>query len=414
MKIPRDRHWDCTLALMADPYRYISQTCQKLNSQVFQTRFLLTQTICLTGQEAAALFYDPQHFQRQGAAPFRLRATLFGFGGVQGLDGERHRRRKQMFLTVTTGPRVPILVDLFERAWRREIQATPPETTICLYEQFQSVLCRTATEWAGVDIPDAEFPQWQRDIVALFDRAGAIGMPHWLARWSRQSAQGRMKHWIREIRSGQRQVAPDSAAQVIAHYREPNGKLLDDRTAAVELLNVIRPIVAVSVYLTFTALALHQYPGCRTALVSSDPRNVAWFAQEIRRFYPFFPALVARARETFTWNSFEFRRGSRVLLDIYGINHDPAVWRDPTDFRPQRFNEQDVTPFNFLPQGGGDAANGHRCPGEEIATALIERTAKLLVNQISWKVPEQNLAIDYTRLPALPKSRFLINQIRIS
>lgn len=182
--------------------------------------------------------------------------------------------------------------------------------------------------------------------------------------------------------------------------------------AAVELLNVIRPIVAVSVYLTFAALALHQYPECRTPLLSPDPRSRTWFALEVRRFYPFFPSLVARVRENFTWNSFHFKKGARALLDMYGINHDPAVWQDPMAFRPERFREQTITPFNFLPQGGGDVASGHRCPGEEIAMALIERTAELLASKISWTVPEQDLTIDYTRLPVLPVSHFQVSQIQ--
>lgn len=412
MKIPRDQHWDSTLPFMSDPYRYISRTCNELGSPLFQTRFLLAPVICMTGPEAAALFYDPQHFQRQGAAPFRLRATLFGFGGVQGLDGERHRHRKQMFLSITTGPRVQPLVERFERHLRTAILARPAIATVCLYDLFQTVLCRAATEWAGVEIPESAFPRWQRDIVAMFDQAGAVGFNHWLARVSRQNAQARMKRWIREIRAGERKVAPECAAEVIARSREPNRNLLDDRTAAVELLNVNRPIVAVSVYLTFAALALHQNPSYRSTL--SDPQGRIRFAQEVRRLYPFFPALTARVRESFSWHSFEFPRGRGVLLDLYGINHDPAVWHDPMEFRPDRFGREQVTPFNFVPQGAGDAAVGHRCPGEDIATALIERTAELLAGNVRWEVPEQNLAIDYTRLPALPVSRLRVTGLHIA
>ena len=35
--------------------------------------------------------------------------------------------------------------------------------------------------------------------------------------------------------------------------------MLDPRIAAVELLNILRPTVAVSVFITFTAHALHQF-----------------------------------------------------------------------------------------------------------------------------------------------------------
>jgi fatty-acid peroxygenase len=78
---------DSTLALFRNPYRFISERASAIGEDVFETRLLLRRTICMTGPESAALFYDPAHFQRAGAAPARLQRTLFGEGGVQGLDG---------------------------------------------------------------------------------------------------------------------------------------------------------------------------------------------------------------------------------------------------------------------------------------------------------------------------------------
>lgn len=47
---------------------------------------------------------------------------------------------------------------------------------------------------------------------------------------------------------------------MIAAHREPDGAPLDPRTAAVEVLNVVRPTVAVSWFVTFAAHALHRWP----------------------------------------------------------------------------------------------------------------------------------------------------------
>lgn len=88
--IPRLAKWDSSLDLLADPYRFIGRNCAALDSDVFETRLQLQPTICMTGAQAAELFHDPMRFQRQGAAPEPLRATLFGKGAVQGLDGEGH------------------------------------------------------------------------------------------------------------------------------------------------------------------------------------------------------------------------------------------------------------------------------------------------------------------------------------
>lgn len=65
--IPEDRIFDSTLALVFDGYRFISQRCQRYQSDIFQTRLLLNKTICFKGEEAAKVFYDPEKFTRKNA-----------------------------------------------------------------------------------------------------------------------------------------------------------------------------------------------------------------------------------------------------------------------------------------------------------------------------------------------------------
>ncbi|SFX40415.1 Cytochrome P450 [Azotobacter vinelandii] len=178
--------------------------------------------------------------------------------------------------------------------------------------------------------------------------------------------------------------------------------------AAVELLNVIRPVVAIAVYLTFVAHALHRYPHCRHGLRSGDAEYREWFVQEVRRFYPFFPAVVARVRQDFEWRGYAFPAGRRVMLDLYGTDHDVRLWQAPETFRPERFGSREYGPCDFIPQGGGEHESGHRCPGERIVMKL---GADVLARELSYAVPMQNLEIDFSRLPALPRSRFVMSDI---
>ncbi len=43
-------------------------------------------------------------------------------------------------------------------------------------------------------------------------------------------------------------------------HRDPYGNLLDPGVAAVELINILRPTVAVARYVAFAAVALHEFP----------------------------------------------------------------------------------------------------------------------------------------------------------
>ena len=60
-------------------------------------------------------------------------------------------------------------------------------------------------------------------------------------------------------------LGSSDALEVIARFRGRDGGQLPPDMAAVELLNILRPTVAVHRYVTFAALALHQYPATRRA-----------------------------------------------------------------------------------------------------------------------------------------------------
>jgi fatty-acid peroxygenase len=53
----------------------------------------------------------------------------------------------------------------------------------------------------------------------------------------------------------------------------------------------------------------------------------------------------------------------------------------------------------------------HRCPGEWITIELMKQASEVLSRSIGYDVPEQDLRIDYSRLPALPRSRFIIKNV---
>ncbi|MBX9630152.1 MAG: cytochrome P450 [Burkholderiales bacterium] len=412
-RIPRDRTLDSTIALMGDPYRFISNRCRRYRSDLFETRLLLRKTICMTGPEAARLFYDPSRFVRRGAMPKAVQKTLLGVGGVQGLDDEAHRQRKQMFMSLMTPERIEQLVQLTAAEWEIRAHGWTAMGEVSLYPELHSLLTRAACAWAGVPLADSEVDARTREIAALFDHAGSVGLRHFWSRWARKRADGWAADIVEQIRGGRIHPPEQSAAHVIAWHRDLNGELLTPQIAAVELINVIRPTVAVSVYMVFVAHALHAHPKVREMLQAGDDGYVGRFVQEVRRYYPFFPAVAARTRQAFEWNGYHFLAGRRVLLDLYGTNQDPRTWERPEDFEPERFRRSDESPFDFIPQGGGDHHVDHRCPGEWIAIELMKQAADFLTRRMSYDVPEQDLRIEWSRLPALPHSRFVISNVRM-
>jgi cytochrome P450 len=58
-------------------------------------------------------------------------------------------------------------------------------------------------------------------------------------------------------------------------------------------------------------------------------------------------------------------RGTLLIVNAYAIHRDPAVWEDPAEFRPERFEDGKVEGRLLMPFGMGR----RKCPGETYARA---------------------------------------------
>jgi fatty-acid peroxygenase len=375
-------------------------------------RLLFGHTICMVGRECAALFYDPSRFVRKGGAPRAMKKTLLGRTGVQTLDGEAHQKRKRMFMSLMTPDNIGEIADAVDSRWETSARRWEAKGSIELYRESREALFHGVCEWAAVPIHEKELEEHLSEVTALFDQAGDLVIGHIRSRIARRRTERWLINVVHEIRAGKLAVPDDSAAHRIAQYRDVDGKLLDERTAAVELLNIIRPTVAVAVFVVQAALALHDYPETLSRIRAEGEGYLEMFVEEVRRFYPFFPFIAARVKDDFEWKGYRFEKGTRVILDIYGTNLDPLYWRDPDRFDPERFRGRRQDNFSFIPQGGGDAFTGHRCAGEALAVELVKRAVHFLCHRISYDVPRQDLAIDFSSMPALPPSRMVLSNIR--
>ncbi len=315
-------------------------------------------------------------------------------------------------MSLMTPAGIERLSDITAAQWRAYVRKWANQDQVVLDDEVQEILCRAVCEWAGVPLPESEAKRRTREFGAMFDGAGAIGPRNWRGHLLRARTERWIQGVIERIRSHRLEVAEGSAAHVIARHRGLDGEPLDTKAAAIELINVLRPTVAVARFVTFAAMALHEQPECRGKLQAGDDEYLELFVQEVRRFYPFFPLIGGRVRNEFEWRGHRFVKGTWVLLDLYGTNHDPRSWEEPGVFRPERFRQWDGSPFNFIPQGGGDHYSNHRCPGEWITIELMKRAVRLLTTGIHYDVPEQDLRIDLSRMPAIPKSRFVISNVR--
>jgi fatty-acid peroxygenase len=411
-EIPHDHLFDSSLAIVADPYGFIGKRCDRVGADLFRTRLLFATNICLRGRDAAEIFYDQDRFYRKGAVVPRAEIVLTGRGGVQGLDHDPHHHRKAMFTSVV-GPHTAC--DVANRClegWRSRVKRWSTQDSVVFYNETREVICRAARDWAGVPISDAELPRITWILSLLYEFPVAIGWRHWRARYYRKVADRWAAGIIDDVRAGRIKPPAGSALDVVANHRDQAGQLLEPKVAGVELQNVLRPTVAVSVFVVYAAKMLHEHPECRALLAQGGDEYAELFVMEVRRHCPFFPAVAARVRHDFEWRGYHFPKDTRVIFGLHATNHDPKLWDAPEEFRPERFRGWEFDPLSFVPQGGGDREVGHRCPGDRFSAEITKAAVKFLTEDIRYDLPPQDLSLEMTHMPALPRSRFVIRNVR--
>jgi fatty-acid peroxygenase len=405
---------DRTLTLVCQGYRFSDWLDAHVppRGDVRTIRLLGRRTLVLRGRAGVELFYDIDRVSRRRAVPGLVSNTLFGKGAVHGLDGDEHHQRKQLFLDATAPDRVADLAERVGATWDAELDRWTHTGHGTVFPSAVRAIGVAVQEWAGLGAAPVVMRRRAWQLVQIVDGFGVPGLPYLRARLARRRAEAWARRALSAVRRGDLRPPSDSLVERMAVARDLAGDLLPLRTAAVELLNVLRPTVAVSYFVMFAARELEANPDLNDACADGDPWAVRTFSDEVRRMTPFVPVLGGRTRHPFTWHGLHVRSGDRLLLDVYGTNHEAAAWQYADTFDPGRFRsaEQRHRP-DFIPQGGGPVDTGHRCPGEGIALSLLEQMVPRLA-RLDWRIHPDDRDLSLSRMPARPDGGVRLLDVR--
>lgn len=112
-------------------------------------------------------------------------------------------------------------------------------------------------------------------------------------------------------------------------------------------------------------------------------------AKEAMRLHPPTPLMLPhRANANVKVGGYDIPKGSNVHVNVWAVARDPAVWKEPLEFRPERFLEEDVDmkghDFRLLPFGAGRRV----CPGAQLGINLVTSMLGHLLHHFSWSPPE--------------------------
>ncbi|CAK8573712.1 unnamed protein product [Lathyrus sativus] len=135
---------------------------------------------------------------------------------------------------------------------------------------------------------------------------------------------------------------------------------------------------------------LEKMIGCGVPLEESNISNLPYLQaiiKETLRLHPPVPLLLPRkAVSNVDICGYTIPKDAQVLVNVWKIGRDPAIWMNPTLFSPERFlgSEIDFKGRNFelVPFGGGRRI----CPGLVLANRMLMLMLGSLVNSFDWKL----------------------------
>ncbi|KAJ8759722.1 hypothetical protein K2173_009823 [Erythroxylum novogranatense] len=136
----------------------------------------------------------------------------------------------------------------------------------------------------------------------------------------------------------------------------------------------------------------------------SSLRYLQCVVKESLRLHPPTPLMLPHLASTnVKIGGYDVPKGSVVNVNVWAIARDPAVWKDPLEFRPERFLEEDVDvkghDFRLLPFGAGRRV----CPGTQLGLNLITSMIGHLLHHFTWSPPDgvKPEEIDMTENPGI-------------
>ena len=400
---------DASLAFLAEGYTFGHRRFESHQADAFRTRLMGRPVLFLRGADASRFFYEDERFSRDGAMPRSVLHSLQDEGSVQTLAGSAHRERRSLFLRSLDADGERALTTRFEELWDAAATRRRPGERIRLLDGVSELLARAALDWLRLPATSDDVRARTAEMTAMIDGAGSFAVRNWRGRALRR----RSEAWARAVVQRTRTRSPAALSRPLALLVDPTAGL-DDDTAAVELLNLVRPTVAVARFVAFAGLALHRHPQWRDR-VAGDRGAATAFAEEVRRTTPLFPVIGGTATRDLEWDGARIEKGDWVILDLFATDRHPAQWQDAWRFDPARHLPDRAIPAPVPPQapgaahvvahvvaqGDGPMPTAHRCPGEPATRSLLTAAVGRLA-AASWSVPPQNLRVNLSRMPAQP------------
>ncbi|KAJ0504770.1 putative cytochrome P450 [Helianthus annuus] len=155
---------------------------------------------------------------------------------------------------------------------------------------------------------------------------------------------------------------------------------------------------------------LENYVGRDRKVEESDMIKLVYLQAIIKETMRLYPAAALsvphESTEDCNVGGYTVPKGTRLFVDIWKIHHDPQIWTDPFEFRPERFltTKKEINVkgqhFELIPFGSGRRI----CPGISFAFEAMQLILASLIHGFEFQNPS-NEQIDMTESPGLTSQK---------
>ncbi|KAF2553329.1 hypothetical protein F2Q68_00036265, partial [Brassica cretica] len=91
---------------------------------------------------------------------------------------------------------------------------------------------------------------------------------------------------------------------------------------------------------------------------------------------------------------FYIPKATSLVINVYAVMRDPDSWKDPDEFKPERFlgeeKERREKILNFLPFGAGRRG----CPGSNLGYILVGAAIGVMVQCFDWVIEGEKVNME--------------------
>ena len=327
-------------------------------------------------------------------------SPIVGESSFMLLEGEEHLAGRRSIAPAFQRRLVARESDWVASIVRRTVSSWPPDIALPLHSHLRKltleVVLRRIFARRELDLEDRLITLRDR-VLAMLDVTGSVVFPvpalrHGLGRstWLRfQQDRADTDELIHDL-IAQRRGRPDRGAEdalgTLMAARNIDGSSMSEQQLRDNVMSLIlagHETTASQLAWAFQLLA--HNPTVQRRLIDEVDENgggeyLHATIQEVLRHRPVFLFSIPRAViQPIEIGGRTYEPPVHLLGCIYLLHHDPVIYPEPDEFRPERFLEGQPSPYTWMPWGGGRK----RCPGSHLALLEMKTVLRIVLERMT-------------------------------